>query len=100
MRFFHHSEYQGNGPNPHPESGTNGPYGLHRIIIFNVPGRTGIGLHSGRANSGAQNHPTLVGIRTTDAAMGFVRNLITPAPATSMTAIINNVNTPQFGTQQ
>lgn len=69
-------------------------------IIFNVPGRTGMGLHSGRANSGAQNHPTLGCIRTTDAAMGFVRNLITTDPVTSMTVINNNVNAPQFGTQQ
>ncbi|CCF97269.1 putative rhs-related protein (fragment) [Ralstonia solanacearum K60] len=89
-----------NGSNPHPESGANGPYGSHGIIIFNVPGRTGMGLHSGRANSGAQNHPTLGCIRTTDAAMGFVRNLITTDPVTSMTVINNNVNAPQFGTQQ
>ena len=39
-------------------------------------------------------------LRTTDAAMGFVRNLITTDPVTSMTVINNNVNAPQFGTQQ
>ncbi|WP_328514826.1 RHS repeat-associated core domain-containing protein, partial [Ralstonia solanacearum] len=89
-----------NNSNPHPESGANGPYGSHGILVFNVPGRTGMGLHSGRANSGAQNHPTLGCIRTTDAAMGFVRNLITTDPVTSMTVINNNVNAPQFGTQQ
>ncbi|MCP1456107.1 RHS repeat-associated core domain-containing protein [Pseudomonas kilonensis] len=92
--------YSYSGSNPHPESGANGPYGSHGIIIFNVPGRTGMGLHSGRANSGAQNHPTLGCIRTTDAAMGFVRNLITTDPVTSMTVINNNANAPQFGTQQ
>ncbi|MHA6907218.1 hypothetical protein ACQUJS_02095 [Ralstonia pseudosolanacearum] len=93
-------EFPYNGSNPHPESGTNGPYGSHGILVFNVPGRTGMGLHSGRANSGAQNHPTLGCIRTTDAAMGFVRNLITTDPVTSMTVINNNINAPQFGTQQ
>ncbi|WP_406822817.1 RHS repeat-associated core domain-containing protein [Pseudomonas corrugata] len=88
------------GSNPHPESDTNGPYGSHGILLFHVPGRTGMGLHSGRANNGAQNHPTLGCIRTTDAAMGFIRNLITTDPVTSMTVINNNINAIQFGTQQ
>ena len=44
--------------------------------------------------------PRFSPLRTTDAAMGFVRNLITTDPVTSMTVINNNVNAPQFGTQQ
>ena len=39
-------------------------------------------------------------LRTTETAMGFVRNLITTNPVTSMTVINNNVNATQFGTQQ
>ncbi|SFQ19572.1 RHS repeat-associated core domain-containing protein [Ralstonia sp. NFACC01] len=86
--------------NPHPESGVNGPYGSHGILVFNVPGRSGMGLHSGRANSGAQDHPTLGCIRTTDEAMQFVRELNLTDPVTSIRVINNNPNAPQFGGQQ
>jgi RHS repeat-associated protein len=88
------------GSNPHPESDTNGAYGSHGIIIFDVPNRTGMGLHSGRADSGAQNHPTLGCIRTTDASMGFLRNLDRTDPVTSMTVVNNDVHAAQHGTQQ
>jgi len=86
--------------NPHPESDANGPYGSHGIFVFNVPGRSGMGLHSGRANNGAQNHPTFGCIRTTDAAMSFIRDFVPGDPLTTMTVINNNPNAPQVGTQQ
>ena len=35
------------GLEPDPE----GPFGAHGILIFDVPGRTGMGLHAGRATS-------------------------------------------------
>src|SRR5205807_846363 len=37
--------------NNHPPD-PNGPYGSYGIDVFDVPGRTGMGVHSGRANSG------------------------------------------------
>src|SRR5439155_3543567 len=56
----------------HKDDGPNSAYGSHGIFVFKVPGRTGLGVHSGRAN--AKNnpgpaHPTIGCIRTTDAAM-------------------------------
>lgn len=50
----------------------NGPYGLHGIVRFNVPGHSGIGVHSGRADARhlpGPAHPTMGCIRTTDEAM-------------------------------
>ncbi|WP_460501630.1 RHS repeat-associated core domain-containing protein, partial [Dyella jejuensis] len=92
--------YNRSGSRPHPESDVNGAYGSHGIIIFDVPNRTGMGLHSGRADSGAQNHPTLGCIRTTDASMGFLRNLDRTDPVTSITVVNNNPHAAQQGTQQ
>jgi RHS repeat-associated protein len=54
--------------NNHPPD-PNGPYGSYGIDVFDVPGRTGMGTHSGRANSGGPNHPTLGCVRTTDGCM-------------------------------
>ena len=63
--------------NPHAERGPGGPYGSHGIFIFDVPGRTGMGVHSGRANYSGECYgpmclftlrPTLGCIRTTDVA--------------------------------
>jgi RHS repeat-associated protein len=86
--------------NPHPESDANGPYGSHGIFVFQVPGRTGMGLHSGRQNSGAQNHQTLGCIRTTDDTMNFLRNFVANDPLTSMTVINNDQNAARTGTGQ
>jgi RHS repeat-associated protein len=55
--------------NAHPESGPTGPYGSNGIIVFNVPGRSGMGLHSGRSGP---NSPTLGCVRTTDDATGYL----------------------------
>jgi RHS repeat-associated protein len=88
------------GSNPHPESDANGSYGSHGIITFDVPGRTGMGLHSGRADSGAQNHPTLGCVRTTDDSMETVRNLERTDPVTSINVVNNNPNAARQGTQQ
>ncbi|RKP52467.1 L,D-transpeptidase [Trinickia fusca] len=65
---------------PHPHQAlANGPYGLHGIIRFNVPGHPGIGVHSGRANArhlpGPQ-HPTMGCIRTSDDAMSAISNVM------------------------
>ena len=57
---------------PHPESGPNGPYGSNGNFVFDVPGRSGMGIHSGR--SGPQSK-TQGCIRTTDDATDFLRQL-------------------------
>lgn len=61
--------------------GPDGAYGSHGIFIFDVPGRTGMGVHSGRAtvpdglNRCGVAHCTLGCIRTEDAAMARLREL-------------------------
>lgn len=57
---------------PHRESGANGPYGSNGNFVFAVPGRTGMGIHSGR--NGPQSK-TLGCVRTTDEATDFLRDL-------------------------
>lgn len=73
-------------PHPHAAS-ANGPYGLYGIIRFNVPGHTGIGVHSGRANArylpGPQ-HPTKGCIRTSDDAMREIREQMHRDPITAV----------------
>lgn len=55
--------------NAHPESGPDGPYGSNGIIVFDVPDRSGMGLHSGRKGP---NSPTLGCVRTNDDAMEYL----------------------------
>jgi RHS repeat-associated protein len=59
---------------PHPESGMNGSYGNHGNFIFDVPGRTGMGVHAGRANLAGPDQPTLGCIRTTDEGTNAIYN--------------------------
>lgn len=68
--------------NPHPESGPTGPYGSHGNFVFDVPGRSGMGIHSGRR--GPQS-ATLGCIRTTDEATDFLRDLHLNDPLTTIT---------------
>jgi hypothetical protein len=72
------------GHNNHPAD-PNGPYGTHGIDIFDVPGRTGMGLHSGRANRGGPNAPTLGCVRTTDDCMRDITNYQATHPIESIT---------------
>jgi RHS repeat-associated protein len=58
----------------HPESGVNGSYGSNGNFVFNVPGRSGMGVHSGQANQGGPDHVTNGCIRTTDAATQEIYN--------------------------
>jgi RHS repeat-associated protein len=53
---------------PHPESGVNDAYGSYGNYVFSVPNRSGMGVHSGRANQNGPQHPTNGCIRTTDDA--------------------------------
>lgn len=65
----------------HPDDAPNSPYGTNGNAVFNVPGCTGCGLHSGRANSTDRAGRSGVDfarngcIRTTDAATSAIRNL-------------------------
>ena len=52
----------------HAESNKNGTYGSWGNFVFNVPGHSGMGGHSGRADSGGPSHVTGGCIRTTDEA--------------------------------
>ncbi|MGA1825362.1 MAG: CARDB domain-containing protein [bacterium] len=50
---------------PHFESNINDAYGEFGNFVFNVPGRSGMGVHSGRYSQGGPNYGTLGCIRTT-----------------------------------
>jgi RHS repeat-associated protein len=66
---------------PHPESGANGSYGSNGNWIFDVPNRTGMGIHAGRAETTdarggrGTEHVTEGCIRTTDDGTDFIREL-------------------------
>jgi RHS repeat-associated protein len=67
---------------PHPESGPSGRYGSCGNFVFDVPGRPGIGVHSGR--SGPQSR-TEGCIRTTDECTKTMLNLNSTDPLTNIT---------------
>lgn len=70
----------------------DGPYGLHGIIRFNVPGHPGIGVHSGRANARhlpGPAHPTMGCIRTTDEAMQAIGASMGASPLMTI-EVVNN----------
>jgi hypothetical protein len=56
----------------HEDDAAGSTYGRYGIVVFEVPSRTGLGIHSGRAdakNNPGPKHPTQGCIRTTDDAM-------------------------------
>jgi RHS repeat-associated protein len=59
---------------PHPNDDANGSYGSNGNFIFTVPNRSGMGVHSGRANKGGPAHPTEGCIRTNDAGTKAIRD--------------------------
>ncbi len=67
---------------PHPESGPNGPYGSNGNFSFDVPGRTGMGIHGGRNEPQSR---TLGCIRTTDEATQFLNGLNSTDPLQTLT---------------
>lgn len=66
----------------HPESGATGPYGSNGNFIFDVPGRTGMGVHSGRQGPSSN---TMGCVRSTDEATRAIGNLHGVDPLTSIT---------------
>ena len=75
--------------NDHP-SDPNGPYGSYGIYIFNVPGRTGMGVHSGRENVSdglgrkGPEYATDGCVRTTDTCMQQITNFQSNDPLTKI----------------
>jgi len=63
----------------------NGPYGSYGIDVFRVPGRPGIGVHSGRANKGGPSAKTLGCVRTDDNCMQKIMNLQASDPMRTIT---------------
>lgn len=59
----------------HADDGPNSDMGSYGISVFNVPGCDGCGVHSGRVDKGGITHPTNGCVRTTDDAMGQIREL-------------------------
>jgi hypothetical protein len=69
-RFFNRKTHEDDNP--------NSAYGSHGIMLFQVPRRTDLGVHSGRMNAKTNPgpaHPTQGSIRTTDAAMQAIVTL-------------------------
>ena len=66
----------------HPESNSTGPYGSNGNFVFDVPGRSGMGVHSGR--NGPESN-TMGCIRTTDAATKAIGDLHKKDPLKSIT---------------
>jgi hypothetical protein len=72
--------------------GAYGPYGIIRFRPFIVTKvlHQGVGIHSGRANKGAQDYPTMGCIRTTDQAMSEITRYMGGDPLTSITVKNNH----------
>lgn len=71
--YDHHNYHP---PNP------NGSFGSYGIFIFDVPGRSNMGVHSGQANSGGPSHPTFGCVRTDDPCMEKITDLNATDPLT------------------
>ncbi|NPD68717.1 L,D-transpeptidase [Lichenicola cladoniae] len=84
---------------PH-RSDPNGPYGSFGILRFNVPGHTGVGVHSGRAAAvfmPGPPHQTMGCIRTTDEAMGKITAIIGSDPLSTIAVTRNSAMVAQHG---
>jgi len=65
---FPEGKYPFSWHSPHKGAGPNSSFGSHGNYIFEVPRRSGMGVHSGRANEGGYQHCTKGCIRTIDEA--------------------------------
>ena len=87
-------------PHPHvPDA--EGPYGLHGIIRFHVPGHVGIGLHAGQAHNPRRPGPahwTMGCIRTTDQAMQSIAAIMAKAPLSTIEVMGNSPANARSGT--
>lgn len=67
--------------NPRPSGGPQS-FGSHGIFIFDVPGRSGMGVHSGRRGPGSATEGC---IRTDDPCMKQIKTLHSSDPLTNVT---------------
>ena len=75
----------------------NGEYGSFGIVIFNVPGHVGVGVHAGRLHkadltpqrSMGPDHVTQGCIRTTEEMMATITTLMREDPLISV-VVVNN----------
>jgi RHS repeat-associated protein len=80
----------------HAGDGLNSPYGSYGNNVFDVPGCSGCGVHSGRANStdlagrSGVNFATNGCIRTTDDATGLIRQLANAGDPLSGLTVTSN----------
>lgn len=68
----------------HPESGPDGPYGSHGNYIFEVSGRTGMGVHAGRQNARGPQHHTHGCVRTTEEGVEHLSEVHETDPITKI----------------
>lgn len=75
-------------PDKDTEDGGFGPYGIFRIYY---PGHQGVGVHSGRINhpNGGTIYFTQGCIRTTDAAMKAISDIVKTDPLTTLVVVAN-----------
>lgn len=79
----------------HPGDDENSAYGSHGILVFTVPGRYGMGVHSGRQDipDGLHRigveHCTMGCIRTTDDAMAAIVAMHKQDPIAVITVTID-----------
>ena len=80
----------------HPDDAPDSGYGSHGNYVFTVPGRTDMGVHSGRAGlrdgagrSGV-NHATLGCIRTTDEGTAAIGDAMTSDDPVTRITVRNN----------
>ena len=84
-------EYTYSHYNSHAGLGIDSSYGTKGIFVFNVAGRTGMGVHAGRKNStdgkgrSGPAYNTLGCIRTTEAAMSTIKSTHASDPLTDIT---------------
>ena len=80
----------------HPDDAPDSGYGSHGNYIFAVPGRSDMGVHSGRAGQrdgagrSGVNHATLGCIRTTDEGTAAIRDAVTSGDPVTRITVRNN----------
>jgi RHS repeat-associated protein len=78
----------------HKDDAKNSAYGSHGNFIFTVPGRTDMGIHSGREEKEdgrkrkGPEHATFGCIRTTDAATAVLRDFVDKGDTTGRITVI------------
>jgi len=92
-------QYDYHGHIPHTAN-PDGPYGSNGNFVFNVPGCTGCGIHSGRENVADRagrigiQHATEGCFRTTDAATSLLSRLIASGDPIRMLTVVRAAPTP------